>query len=164
MTQISASHVTSPFPPRVTRFQAFHPLLSGSQVSGLTNWADGLDQDLCLAVNWLPVQDPEDIDFALYKGCLYLSKVEIQPSWRGKVPVLKAIATYLQLTIMEGLVFYMPMPFPKPESQEERDLKSFRLRQYWSKLGLDRYDSEHNILWEPEWSCPAWLAGRHIDD
>lgn len=131
-------------------------------VSGLLIYADEVDQDLSLAVSWLQEQDSEDIEFALCKGCLYLSKVEIKPSWRGKVPVLRAVATYIQHTIMEGLVFCRPMPFPKPESQEKRDLQSFRLRQYWSKLGLDCYDSEHNILWKTKWSCPSWLAGERL--
>ncbi|OKH48326.1 hypothetical protein NIES30_09830 [Phormidium tenue NIES-30] len=135
-----------------------------NHVSGLLIYADEVDQDLSLAVSWLQEQNSEDIEFALCKGCLYLSKVEIRPCWRGKVPVLKAVATYIQHTIMEGLVFCRPMPFPRTESQEEADLQSFRLRQYWSKLGLNCYDSEHNILWESEWSCPSWLAGQRLLD
>ncbi|PSN11826.1 hypothetical protein C7293_22710 [filamentous cyanobacterium CCT1] len=131
-----------------------------NHVGGLLIYADEVDQDLSLAISWLQEQKFENVEFALRKGCLYLSKVEIRPSWQSKVPVLKTVATYLQHTIMEGLVFCRPMPFPKPESQKEVDLKSFRLRQYWSKLGLNSYDSEHNILWEPEWSCPDWLLGQ----
>ena len=41
MTQISASHVGSPFSPRVTRFQPFYPLVSGSQ--GLICWKSVTD-------------------------------------------------------------------------------------------------------------------------
>lgn len=136
-----------------------------NHVSGLLIYADEIDQDLCFAISWLQAQESEDIEFAFSKGCLYLSKVEIEPSWRGKkVPVHKAVAAYIQHTIMEGLVFCRPMPFPKPESHEERDFKSSILRRYWRTLGLNRYDSECNILWEPEWSCPSSLSGLRTED
>lgn len=130
------------------------------EVSDLTTWAEFSSQDLSHALHWLSQQDERAIENGMYDGFLYIDNVYVEPQWRGKGFTLKAVATYIEVFARNGFVFLMPSPPTDEENAKGKEHQIYRLRRFWEKLGLSRYDSDANILWEPEWSCPPWLEGE----
>ncbi|PSR17807.1 hypothetical protein C8255_10640 [filamentous cyanobacterium CCP3] len=130
------------------------------EVIDLATWAEFSSQDLSYALHWLSRQDESAIESGIYDGFLYIDKVYIEPQWRGKGFTLKAVATYIEVFARNGFVFLMPSPPTEEVTAQDKEHQIYRLRRFWEKLGLSLYDSDANILWEPGWSSPTWLAGK----
>ncbi|MBD2256649.1 hypothetical protein [Pseudanabaena sp. FACHB-2040] len=131
------------------------------QIDEVVNWADIRGDDIYIAAEWLANHpDPDEIEMALNYGCLYIENVFIEPEWRGKFNVLKAVATYIDVVVNDGFVFLMPCPWKFEGTDEEKARQCVRLRHLWKKLGMKNYDEEANILWSYVWQSPEWLAGE----
>ncbi|MDJ1178106.1 hypothetical protein PJF56_04435 [Roseofilum sp. BLCC_M91] len=93
----------------------------------------------------------------------YLDDVFIEIPYRGKNYALQALALFLQGFAWGETVGCFPEDLRGKNSNLEsqsREKGKFLMRKYWSKLGLDRYSANHNILWTDEWYMPSWLRDK----
>lgn len=93
----------------------------------------------------------------------YIDQVFVEPQFRGRGYALKAVAIFLEILALREVVSCHPQPISDLKS--EYSLKQGRelMKRYWSKLGLNKYNKKHNILWSESWSMPKWLKEEIFD-
>jgi hypothetical protein len=121
----------------------------------LTIAADHITQDVYSFANFFLQENPHLIEFSFY--LFYLDTVIIKPEYRGKDYGLKALATFLKLFAEGETVGCFPSPIDDLKDKYPDNRGRLIMRKYWSKLGLDKYESEQNILWTEQWNSPNWL-------
>jgi hypothetical protein len=111
----------------------------------------------------------------------YIDNVIIKPEYRGHDYGLYALALLLEAIAHQEIVVCHPSPIDENstekignngviihyqsnfDSEEKRKAQKI-LKRYWSKLGLEYYDENYNLLWQPEWELPQWLRKKLFNE
>ena len=117
--------------------------------------ADHIVQDVYYFANFFLLENPDFLEFSFY--LFYLDTVFIQPKYRGNGYALKALATFLKLFAVGKMVGCFPLPIEDLKDKYSENKGKLIMKKYWSKLGFDKYESDHNILWTDQWNLPDWL-------
>ena len=96
----------------------------------------------------------------LFGSIVYIDLVFIEPEYRGHGYALQALGMFLQYFALDETVCCFPEPTKDIEDKYSEEKGKLLIKKYWSKIGLDKYSSEHNILWTNEWSMPNWLREK----
>ncbi|MDG3493161.1 MULTISPECIES: hypothetical protein [Pseudanabaena] len=121
----------------------------------LTLAADHITQDVYYFANFFLQENPHLIEFSFY--LFYLDRAFIQPEYRGKDYGLKALSIFLKLFAAGETVGCFPSPIEDLKDKYTDNRGKLIMKKYWSKLGLNKYESEQNILWTEQWNSPNWL-------
>lgn len=99
-----------------------------------------------------------------FRYLFYINEVFIKPEYRGHGYGIKALAIFLQNFAWGETVCCHPSPIVDMKDKYSEKKGKLLMRKYWSKLGLDKYNAKHNILWTDEWSMPDWLREQIFSD
>ncbi len=128
----------------------------------LTILADAHSSDLCYAASFFFYeQGKENLSF---RHLFYIDQVFIKSKYRGRGYGIKALAMLLQHFAWGETVCCHPSPIDDIKDKYSEEKGKLLMRKYWSKLGLDKYSEERNILWTDEWSMPDWLWKQIFSD
>lgn len=117
--------------------------------------ADLISQDLCFAASFFLFGDGKDSLFSQY--LFYIDEVFIHTKYRQFGFALQGLAMFLENFAQGEAVCCHPCPLKDlREKYTEKHGKQL-LKRYWSKVGLDKYAVDNNILWTDDWSMPNWL-------
>jgi GNAT superfamily N-acetyltransferase len=131
------------------------------------------DEDLCIVADCV---SSDLVYFASYflleegnefRSCnylFYLNGVFIEPQYRGNNYGLHALALFLQAFAWGETVGCHPVPIKDLKDKYPAHQGKRLMRNYWSKIGLERYSEKHNILWTPAWEMPDWLRTNLLED
>jgi GNAT superfamily N-acetyltransferase len=90
----------------------------------------------------------------------YIDKVFIDPRYRSQDYGLKSLVIFLELFAKNEAVGCHPVPSDDLSEKYPKAKGKLILQKYWSKIGLDRYEKEQNILWTDHWYLPDWLREK----
>ncbi|GEM_PF-1980271 len=128
--------------------------------------ADNYNEDLHQIARFFFYQEGKELleEEIIANTIYYINDVFIKPEYRGKNYGLYAVALLLESIASEQLVSCHPAPMRDYKDKYSEEKGKILLRKYWSKLGLDRYEKKHNILWSSEWEMPKWIRKKLFPD
>ena len=121
----------------------------------LTILADLISQDLCFAASFFLDDDGKDYLYSQY--LYYIDEVFIKPQYRQSGFALKGLAMFLENFAQGEAVCCHPFPLRDLREKYTEEYGKRLLKRYWSKVGLNKYAVDNNILWTDDWSMPNWL-------
>ena len=123
----------------------------------LATLADIYNQDLSyISSFFFHEEGKENLSF---RYLFHIDEVFIEPEHRGYGYGIKALAMFLQHFAWGETVCCHPHPIRDlmKKYKYSAEKGELLLKKYWSKVGLEKYNKERNILWTDEWSMPNWL-------
>jgi hypothetical protein len=101
---------------------------------------------------------PPDADFQYSAGLL---TDFVEKKYRGLGYGIKGLAMFLDGYASEEAVCCHPCPTLDLEDKYTEEKGKKIMKKYWSKVGLENYAKDQNILWIENWSMPEWI-GRQL--
>ena len=117
--------------------------------------ADSISQDLCFAASYFLYNDGKNYLSSQY--LYYIDEVFIQPEYRQFGFALKGLGIFLENFAQGEAVCCHPCPLKDLREKYSEKHGKRLLKRYWSKVGLNKYAVDNNILWTNDWSMPSWL-------
>ncbi|MDJ0589996.1 MAG: hypothetical protein QNJ72_08385 [Pleurocapsa sp. MO_226.B13] len=117
--------------------------------------ADLISQDLCFAASYF--LDDDGKNHLSHQYLYYIDEVFIKPEYRQFGLALRGLAMFLENFAQGEAVCCHPCPLRDLREKYEEKYGKRLLRRYWSKVGLNKYSVDDNILWTDDWSMPYWL-------
>jgi hypothetical protein len=121
--------------------------------------ADLTSSNLCFACSFFFYNEKDHLNHLLLSSqyIYYIEEVFIKPEFRGLGFGIQGLAMFLLNFASHETVCCHPHPIFDLEEKYSEKQGKFLMRKYWSKIGLEYYAEDENILWTDNWCIPKWL-------